>query len=73
MAQPLHSLREPRLCGLLLYAVIVAAPANSFNESASGARATPRSVMMAVTYLLGVTSNAGFSTSTPSGAICFPA
>ena len=33
-------------------------------DAADGASMTPRSVMMAVTYLAGVTSNAGFSTST---------
>src|SRR6266851_2477852 len=33
----------------------------------------PRSVMIAVTYLAGVTSKAGFSMDTPSGVICFPA
>ena len=31
------------------------------------------SVMMDAIYLLGVTSKAGFSTSTPSGATCLPA
>ena len=46
---------------------------SSASDSWYGARATPRSVMMAVTYLFGVTSNAGFSTRTASGAICFPA
>jgi sugar lactone lactonase YvrE len=33
---------------------------------------TPRSVMMAVMYLAGVTSKAGFSMPTPSGVICLP-
>src|SRR5579864_8122251 len=41
--------------------------------SSYGAFRTPRSVMIAVTYLAGVTSKAGFSIFTPSGVICFPA
>ena len=37
------------------------------SDSEYGARAMPRSVMMAVTYLCGVTSNAGFRTLAASG------
>ncbi len=47
--------------------------ASSRNDSAKGSRAIPRSVMMALTYREGVTSNAGFSTRTPSGVTCLPA
>ena len=41
-------------------------------DSVKGARRTPRSVMMAVMYLAGVTSKAGFSMPTPSGVIWMP-
>src|ERR1039457_3838020 len=42
------------------------------SDSVYGARATPRSVMIAVTYRLGVTSKAGFSTGVPAGATAWP-
>ena len=41
-------------------------------DSVKGARRTPRSVMMAVMYLAGVTSKAGFSMPTPSGVTWLP-
>src|SRR5678810_118826 len=51
----------------------VSAAASCRKDPLYGARAIPLSVMIAATYFAGVTSNAGFSTSTPSGTICFPA
>src|SRR5262249_39820129 len=42
---------------------------SDFKLWTKGACATPRSVMIAVTYRLGVTSKAGLATCTPSGAI----
>src|SRR5258708_10066830 len=61
-----------RLHGFYLTRLSQIRALSSFIASAYGARAIPRSVMIAVTYFAGVTSNAGFSTSTPSGAICLP-
>ena len=48
--------------------------ANSISRSDSvyGARSTPRSVKIAVTYFAGVTSNAGLQIPTPCGVSCFP-
>src|SRR5262249_44017984 len=43
-----------------------------FNDSMYGGRKMPRSVMMPAIRWCGVTSNAGFQTSAPSGAICEP-
>lgn len=51
----------------------VVAEDSSCNDSEKGALAMPRSVTIAATYLCGVTSKAGFSTRTPSGATCLPA
>jgi sugar lactone lactonase YvrE len=42
------------------------------SDSEYGARNTPRSVMMAVTYFAGVTSNAGLQMPTPCGVSCLP-
>src|SRR6185312_11553339 len=47
-------------------------PARARSDSSYGARATPFSVMIAVTYRLGVTSNAGLRTSVPFGATGTP-
>ena len=44
----------------------------ALSDSAYGARSTPRSVMIAVTYFAGVTSNAGLQMPTPCGVSCFP-
>ena len=54
--------------------MLTASAADSLaRDSVYGALAMPRSVMIAATYFAGVTSNAGFSISTPSGTICLPA
>ncbi len=42
------------------------------SDSEYGARSTPRSVMMAVTYFAGVTSKAGLQMPTPCGVSCLP-
>jgi len=44
----------------------------SRSDSEYGARSTPRSVKMAVTYFAGVTSNAGLQIPTPCGVSCLP-
>ncbi len=44
----------------------------SLRDSEYGARRTPRSVMIAVTYLAGVTSKAGLQMPTPCGVSCLP-
>ena len=43
-----------------------------FNDSVYGARKMPRSVMIPAIRWCGVTSNAGFQTSAPSGVSCAP-
>src|SRR5665213_861029 len=55
------------------YALAISAtPAMATIDWLYGAFRTPRSVMIAVTYFAGVTSNAGFSMPTPWGVICLP-